>query len=593
MADATEPSGGNKKREGVKVVLEQIVIALALAFVFRAFVLEAFVIPTGSMATTLLGAHMRFDCPDCGWDYTVNYSTIGGTTAIPTNAVVGGRPRVYTVRCPNCGYRLPPLDPADPDNDATAPPVYHGDRILVLKHLYLLKDPDRWDSVVFKNPNSAASRYANTPPGSTEAYQENYIKRLIGLPGETLVLLSGDVYVADDAGNTPTAELTPEDFRIARKDAVAQSALWRVVYDDDYRPQQLDRTDQTDAAGRVHSDAAWRMPWVQSEGGGWQAVPKSAGSGFAFDNAQGGGTLAFDPEANPRAFAFTDYLAYDITNREQIYRGGFTADTFGEGHEFEGQVGGGRPGLRYWLNPADDLKLRLFYERTAGDGPLELKLSRRGDRFVARLLPDKAELFRRTEAGEDLFLGKVERDGLTPVGGGRTVEFENVDYRVRLRVDGDLILETTDAQYAPDVAALVEMEQDDAVPPTPAAEIRCANQSARLRHVSLWRDIVYTARGQYGGFYPHASPEGFPRDVIRLRDDEYFVLGDNPFLSGDARTWEEPVVLDYEALSVAGGRVPGRFLMGKAFFVYWPGGYRAAGSLPAVVPNFGGMRFIR
>ena len=37
-------------REGMKDTIESIVIALVLAFVFRAFVVEAFVIPTGSMA---------------------------------------------------------------------------------------------------------------------------------------------------------------------------------------------------------------------------------------------------------------------------------------------------------------------------------------------------------------------------------------------------------------------------------------------------------------------------------------------------------------------------------------------------------------
>ncbi len=43
--------------EGVKETIESIVVALILAFVFRAFVIEAFVIPTGSMAPTLYGAH--------------------------------------------------------------------------------------------------------------------------------------------------------------------------------------------------------------------------------------------------------------------------------------------------------------------------------------------------------------------------------------------------------------------------------------------------------------------------------------------------------------------------------------------------------
>src|SRR5881227_1038287 len=58
----------------IKETIEQILVAFILAFVFRAFVVEAFVIPTGSMAPTLLGAHMRFTCDDCGYQFDVNYN---------------------------------------------------------------------------------------------------------------------------------------------------------------------------------------------------------------------------------------------------------------------------------------------------------------------------------------------------------------------------------------------------------------------------------------------------------------------------------------------------------------------------------------
>src|SRR6476660_8563493 len=58
----------------IKETIESIIVAFILAFIFRAFVVEAFVIPTGSMAPTLLGAHMRFRCPDCGYQFDVNYS---------------------------------------------------------------------------------------------------------------------------------------------------------------------------------------------------------------------------------------------------------------------------------------------------------------------------------------------------------------------------------------------------------------------------------------------------------------------------------------------------------------------------------------
>src|SRR5579862_1349252 len=58
----------------VKDTIESILVAFILAFIFRAFVVEAFVIPTGSMAPTLMGAHMRFRCPDCGYHFDVNFN---------------------------------------------------------------------------------------------------------------------------------------------------------------------------------------------------------------------------------------------------------------------------------------------------------------------------------------------------------------------------------------------------------------------------------------------------------------------------------------------------------------------------------------
>jgi len=58
----------NKAAE-VANTLEWLITAFALAFVFRAFVMEAFRIPTGSMADTLLGAHYRLRCTECGYKY--------------------------------------------------------------------------------------------------------------------------------------------------------------------------------------------------------------------------------------------------------------------------------------------------------------------------------------------------------------------------------------------------------------------------------------------------------------------------------------------------------------------------------------------
>src|SRR5687768_16319753 len=153
-ATASSPSNpakpGGKPGHGesnVKDRIESILVAFILAFIFRTFVVEAFVIPTGSMAPTLLGAHMRFRCADCAYFFTVNYSgrSSGDDVEIPgfAEAPRGAGPRVFRVNCPNCGLQVPPLMKNDPENDALTPPVFYGDRILVLKYIWLLDDPDR------------------------------------------------------------------------------------------------------------------------------------------------------------------------------------------------------------------------------------------------------------------------------------------------------------------------------------------------------------------------------------------------------------------------------------------------------------------
>src|SRR5581483_10569112 len=58
-------------RDSAREMIESVVIAFVLAFLFRTFEAEAFVIPTGSMATTLMGRHLDIDCPECGFRYQV------------------------------------------------------------------------------------------------------------------------------------------------------------------------------------------------------------------------------------------------------------------------------------------------------------------------------------------------------------------------------------------------------------------------------------------------------------------------------------------------------------------------------------------
>lgn len=58
--------------------------------------------------------------------------------------------------------------------------LYHGDQLIVDKITYRFKDPVRYDIIVFPYQ-----------------YEENtfYIKRIIGLPGETVQIADGEIYI--------------------------------------------------------------------------------------------------------------------------------------------------------------------------------------------------------------------------------------------------------------------------------------------------------------------------------------------------------------------------------------------------------------
>src|SRR5262245_4412839 len=73
-ADRAPTQPTPRPKESWRDTLESIVFAFVLAFLFRTFAAEAFVIPTGSMAPTLRGRHKECQCAQCGFDVVVGAS---------------------------------------------------------------------------------------------------------------------------------------------------------------------------------------------------------------------------------------------------------------------------------------------------------------------------------------------------------------------------------------------------------------------------------------------------------------------------------------------------------------------------------------
>ena len=82
--------------------------------------------------------------------------------------------------------------------------LYGGHKIIANKWIYRLRDPRRWEVVVFRFYDGGGKPV-------------NYIKRLAGLPGDKgLAIRNGDLYV---------------DGRIEAKPPQVQEAVWIPVYD--------------------------------------------------------------------------------------------------------------------------------------------------------------------------------------------------------------------------------------------------------------------------------------------------------------------------------------------------------------------------
>ena len=88
-----------KESDSFREVVETVVFVVVLVLLLRSFVAEAFVIPTGSMAPTLLGYHREVTCPKCGYQFPVNASKEDD----PQEAV---HQRVSGCTCPNCGFHI-------------------------------------------------------------------------------------------------------------------------------------------------------------------------------------------------------------------------------------------------------------------------------------------------------------------------------------------------------------------------------------------------------------------------------------------------------------------------------------------------------
>jgi signal peptidase I len=594
---------------GMREVVESIVIAFVLAFLFRTFEAEAFVIPTGSMAPTLMGRHKDVVCPRCGTGFQVSASDeVDSATGRLTGArVVGGT-------CPMCRYTLD-VGPVNPQGKNY--PSYKGDRILVSKFPYQFCDPQRWDVAVFKYPGGAKT---------------NFIKRIVGLPGETVLISRGDLYVKpfeqedherfqQPLGYGDTAvDLGQFGFEIARKPPSKILAVLQPVYDNDRVIPELIE---------IGWQPRWRSTSSDQRAGAWK--PSDDYRDFSTDgSAEGVVRLAYHhvvpsyhdwqylkegrmPPGNedPRPQLITDFLAY---NTDVVRSSGHTApsdDPWEAGRFSYGQGLGPRGELapkydKLGLHWVGDLAFQCTLEPESGRGDVLFELVKGGRIFRCTL---------------DLATGRASLgidgvDDFHPTAATRVrgpgkyrVMFANVDDQLVLWVNGRVVEFDAATTYGP--LGNTVPDEDDLTP----VRVGAREAAVRIRHLKIDRDLYYIAerssraivRGAITDFVDsplrYHTPDGVvdlvsepdhwdafasTRQVaFPLDDDQFLVLGDNSAASKDSRLWEAENFVYY---------VHRDMLIGKALVIYWPHGWDLPGTdLPIkVVPNIWRiLRFVR
>jgi signal peptidase I len=139
-----------------------VAVSAFVYLVLKPYVTEAFITTTHAMAPSLRGPHKQVRCPRCGQTATVFHSP-DSKRQFP-----GERPEPLIGMCDSCQQGGEVTDPA--------PTARVGDRFMVNK----LLAPRRWDLVSFRSLHDPNDRY---------------VKRLVGLPGEEVVIKDGHIWI--------------------------------------------------------------------------------------------------------------------------------------------------------------------------------------------------------------------------------------------------------------------------------------------------------------------------------------------------------------------------------------------------------------
>lgn len=597
LKPSAKPIDPTHPKDSFREIIETIVFVVALVLMLKLFIVEAFVIPTGSMAETLYGYQKMATCPDCGHNYPVNCSD----EVEPQN----GATRLITgARCPNCGYHW--------EWTAAERPSYRsGDRVLVHKALYNFTDPKRGDVVVFKFPVDPQLNHT----------AQNYIKRLSGLGGETIAIYRGDLYVCNSLQYPEDARDSFNELLYPRPKAEDRDRIWEGPEvnrlsrtQPPYISLGIDFTYHNKPAPLALFDASRQRGFTPTAAGGFELIRKSDDMAMSmrrivYDNenqsqflqkkgvparwqAETGNWKSDKPET-PKVFTHTgddtNWVRYRhrmATTRDDWKRveGGYQEglfpstlitnflgyNSYEEGGEMVRQNNGDR-----WVG---DLMIECAAKVSGPSDEVILELSKGMHRFQARFAGGQVKLISVGPGGKEL----ASQPTKMTAGGTYDLRFANFDSRLRVWVNGTRIDFGTAGDVPPwdttgydqalgaiasAIFAPTPSESNDGMPlmnlgakgigATVHNDIAApaslgAKGNIEFSKIKLWQDTFFTPGEDYRSNYLNAAD---PVDTYYVQPGHYLCLGDNSGQSSDSRKW---------------GLVPERLMLGKAQFVFFP-----------------------
>jgi signal peptidase I len=400
----------------VRLLLIVTVVFASLFLVLRTLAVEPFGVPTGSMAPALIGHHRDGPCPRCGYPVRVGRPSSGGLTE-----------HFAHVACPNCEHHFSLADARD----------LSGDRLLVDKNVYSMRNPRRWEMVVFRCPDPDPKEFGKP-----------YVKRLIGLPGETITIVDGDVRV---------------DGQIVRKGLAEVRETVMPVFDMAYPPP-----------------GGWGVRWIVDPD---PRLPVDTPGNRATSETPviRGTALVLDAAEAPQAMSAVTYRHWHLDERrEEPVRVWNAYD--------------GSPRHFGQLPAAHDFVLSCDVEVTAtttSEACFACRLMDGADAVTAEIsvgprATGRALLTRENHGGLDSVAGVALENGRT-----YRLEFAFVDRRVFLALDGTLVMPPADLPQVP--------ARKDVSKPLQLGVRGCR---VTVHNLKLGRDIHYTQYGEHGTRHP-------------------------------------------------------------------------------------------